>query len=116
MNKLSIDIQYKMTVQFSYLISVYGHVMKYYGHGGWRHASSLYACMSSLQMAATANPIHLMHIINVHHNQTSHRQAATEEGTPFIQMNAIYSQSASLNLCLRISKTKQDKWGNTLRV
>ena len=111
MNKLSIDIQYKMTLQFSYLISVYGHVMKYYGH-----ASSLYACMSSLQMAATADPIHLMHIINVHHNQTSHRQAATEEGIPFIRMNASYSQSASLNLCLRISKTKQDKWGNTLRV
>lgn len=30
-------------------------------------------------MTATANPIHLMHIMNVHSIQTSHWQAATEE-------------------------------------
>lgn len=30
-------------------------------------------------MTATANPIHLMHIMNVHSIKTSHWQAATEE-------------------------------------
>lgn len=41
---------------------------------------SLYAARDEVTlMTATANPIHLMHIRNVHSIKTSHWQAATEE-------------------------------------